>query len=85
MRARLSSAILGAVGALLLLVFWLSTGWPKQADALLRPYGLFVWFGVLGAAIVLPTIAALRDSKWWFLLTAASSLTAMRFFLGVMS
>jgi 1-deoxy-D-xylulose 5-phosphate reductoisomerase len=52
-------------------------------DALLRPYGLFIWLAVLGAAIILPTIAAIRSSKWWFLVVIVSLVTAGRFFLAV--
>ncbi len=85
MSSNRTSTILGIVGAALLLLFWLGGLAPEKADALLRPYGLFIWFGVLLAAIVLPTVAAVRASKWWLLLSAVSAFTAVRFFFAVMA
>jgi hypothetical protein len=86
MKSRQASKMLGAVGTFLLLIFWMaSTLIPKQADAVIRPYGLFAWFGVLTMAILLPGIAAIRGSKWWFLVVGASLMTAGRFFLTVMA
>jgi hypothetical protein len=82
---RWSSTCLGLSGAVLLILFFLALqAPPKRLDALLYPYGLFVLFGVLLAAIVLPTIAALRGSKWWFLVAAASTITAIHVFIAEM-
>jgi hypothetical protein len=72
--------ILGLLGAALLTLFFLADLAPKRWDALLYPYGLFVWFGILLAAIALPIIAAIRGSKWWFLLASVSAITAVRVF-----
>ncbi len=80
-----SSTILGCLGGALLVLFWIGGLRPEYADALLRPYGLYVWFGILVAAIALPAIAAIRSSKWWFALAAISAFTAIRFFVLVMS
>jgi len=78
------STILGLLGAAFLILFWLGGLAPERSDALLRPYGLFVWSGVLLAATVLPTVAAIRGPKWWFLLAAVSAITTVRvFFLAV--
>jgi hypothetical protein len=85
MKSTRTSMVLGILGAALLLIFWVSSFLPSQADGLLRPYGLFTWFAVLTAAVLLPTIAAIRSSKWWFLVVGASLATAGRFFFAVMA
>jgi hypothetical protein len=85
MKSTCTSMVLGVLGAALLSIFWVSSFYSRQADALLRPYGLFIWFAVLIAAILLLTIAAIRSSKWWFLAVAASLATAGHFFLAVMA
>lgn len=76
---------LGVLGGVLLVLFWLGGIAPERSDALLGPYGLLIWFGILMAAIVLPLIAAIRGSKWWYLLVLASAITAVRFYLLVMT
>jgi hypothetical protein len=85
MKSTRTSMLLGVLGTALLLLFWLSSFLPRQMDALLRPYGLFIWLAVLAAAILLPMIAAIRSSKWWFLVVIVSLVTAGRFFLAVMA
>jgi hypothetical protein len=85
MKSTRTSMLLGVLGTALLLLFWLSSFLPGQMDALLRPYGLFIWLAVLAAAILLPMIAAIRSSKWWFLVVIVSLVTAGRFFLAVMA
>ena len=80
MKSTRTSMLLGVLGTALLLLFWLCSFLPRQMDALLRPYGLFIWLAVLAAAILLPTIAAIRSSKWWFLVVIVSLVTAGRFF-----
>jgi len=79
------STALGTAGVALLLLFWLGGLAPERVDALLRPYGLFIWFGVLIGAIVLPTVASIRGSKWWLLVSAVSMFTAGRFLIAVMA
>jgi hypothetical protein len=76
-----SGNILGLAGVVLLGTFWLANLWPQRVDALLRPYGLFMWLVLLVAAIVLPSIAAVRSSRWWLILTCISLFTAVRFAL----
>lgn len=75
--------ITGWLGVFFLGAFWLALVAPQRVDALLRPYGLFVWFGVLIAAVALPTIAAMRGSRWWLVATGLSVITAVDFFLRV--
>jgi putative ABC transport system permease protein len=48
MKSTRTSMLLGVLGTALLLLFWLSSFLPRQMDALLRPYGLFIWLAVLG-------------------------------------
>ncbi len=79
------SALIGLLGILCTGLFWLALLAPQRVDVLLRPYGLYVWFGVLLAAVVLPTIAAFAGSKRWLLATALGVITLVKFFLGVAS
>ena len=68
MRSMRTITVLGALGPALLLSFCVAAKFfPSKSDNLLRPYGLFVWLGVLAGSVLLPIIAALRSSKWWFL------------------
>jgi len=81
-----TNAVLGTLGPILLLILWLAGRFfPRESDKLLRPYGLFVWLGILVASIVLPTIAAVRSSKWWFLVAAACLSMAIWFFKALMA
>jgi len=79
------STPIGLVGILCVGLFWLALLSPARVDAFLRPYGLYVWFGVLLAAVVLPTIAALVGSKRWLFATGLAVITLVKFFLGVTS
>jgi hypothetical protein len=78
-------ALIGLLGVLCIGLFWLALLVPERADALLRPYGLYVWFGVLLGAVILPTVAALAGSKRWLIVTALGVITLVKFFLGVAS
>jgi hypothetical protein len=72
MRSTRTVTVLGALGPALLLSLCLAARlFPRELDKLLRPYGLFVWLGILAGSVLLPTIAALRSSRWWFLVAAA--------------
>ena len=63
---------LGALGPMLLVILWVSSKFfARELDDVLRPYGLFIVLGIFVASVLLPTIAALRSSKWWFLVVAA--------------
>jgi hypothetical protein len=76
------SNVIGAVGALCPIVTWLALSVPERADALFRPYGLYVLFGVLLAGVILPTAAALAGSKRWLIVTAFGLITLVLFFIG---
>ena len=81
-RRRLSNLI-AAAGALCLIVFWFAAlAEPRRADDLLRPYGLYVWFALLLAAVILPTAAALAGSKRWLIITALAVITLLVFVIG---
>jgi hypothetical protein len=79
------STLIGLLGILCVCLFWVALLSPARIDALLRPYGLYVWFGVLLAAIVLPTFAALVGSKRWLFATGLAVITFVKFFIGVTS
>lgn len=66
-------------------VFGLALLIPERADALLRPYGLYVAFATLLGAVLLPTVAAVIGSKRWLFATALGLVTLVKFFLGVAS
>ncbi len=86
MKSTRTNMVLGTLGPILLLILWLSAKFfPRESDKLLRPYGLFIWLGVLAAAILLPTIAAVRGSKWWFLAVAMCVSIALWFFRALMA
>jgi hypothetical protein len=58
---------------------------PARADALLRPYGLYVWLVVLASALVLTAVAAILGSKRWFVVTALGAITFAGFFVRVLT
>ncbi len=83
--ANRSSTITGVCGILCLGMFWLALLAPKRVDALLQPYGLYVWLGILAAAVLLTTVAAILGSRRWFVVTALGAITFAGFFVRVMS
>lgn len=83
--ARRSSTITGVFGIMCLGVFWLVLLVPARADALLRPYGLYVWLAVLASAVVLTVVAAILGSKRWFVVTALGAITFVGFFVRVLT
>ena len=61
------STTVGWVGVLCLVPYWTARFLPEIADTFaLSSFGKFVVFGVLLAGVLLTTIAAIRGSKWWF-------------------
>jgi hypothetical protein len=69
-------AILGWAGVLCLAICWIVRLAPEIADALfLSTFGKFILLGIFLAAAVLPTIAAIRGSKWWLVVAAAGVIT----------
>jgi hypothetical protein len=86
MKRHQTNFLLGILGSVFLTLLWLAGRTaPEKIDKLLRPYGLFILFGALVASIVLPAVAAIRGSKWWFLVVAASLATAAYVFWAVMT
>lgn len=75
----------GTLGILCIGLFWLALLAPERVDTLLRPYGLYVWFSVLLAAVLLPSIAAVIGSRWWLIVTALAVFALVKYFLGVSS
>lgn len=79
----------GLVAIFSLVIFWLALFSPKPVhtflDAMLRPYGLIIWFGVIGISVVFAIIAAWRSSKWWLVIALLGVLSFLYFFRGVMS
>jgi hypothetical protein len=79
------STIAGAVGVVCLGVFWFAILIPKYADALLRPYGLYVWLAVLASAVLLTAVAAILGSKRWLVVAALGAITFAGFFVRVLT
>jgi hypothetical protein len=79
----------GITSSVGLVMFWwaMFASRPTHAflDLLLRPYGLFVWFGWIILSIALAVIAAWRKSRWWWVVVVLEVLTFIYFFRGVMS
>lgn len=83
---RRSANLTGIVAVFVLIVFWAAVKLaPEKVDALLRPYGLFVLFGVLLTAVGMSITATVRASKWWLVAVFLGLGSILRFFVGVMS
>jgi hypothetical protein len=69
--------ILGWLGVLCLVVFWVVRVGPEIADDLfgVSSAGKFIVLGIFLAAAVLPIIAAAKGSKWWLVVAAAGIIT----------
>ena len=76
--------ICGLLGGIFLVLFWLGILAPERTNSLFGLHGLFFWGGILGVAIILPTIAGIRGSKWWFGLVALSAITTIGTFVLVL-
>jgi len=64
------------MGLLCLAIYWTARFAPDIADRFaLSSFGKFAVFGALLAGMVLTTIAAIRGSKWWLVVVAASAIT----------
>jgi hypothetical protein len=54
--------------------YWTARFLPELADTFaLSSFGKFVVFGALLAGVLLTTIAAIRGSKWWFVVVVANT------------
>jgi hypothetical protein len=71
----------GILGGTFLVLFLLGMLAPEQTNSLIGPHGLLVWGGMLIAAIVLPIVAGIRGSNWWFVLAAVSAITTVGTFV----
>jgi hypothetical protein len=81
MTSRSLNTAYGLLGGTALLLFWLGTLAPKRTNSLVGAHGLFFWGGMLGVAIILPIVAGIRGSKWWFALVAVSAITTIGTFV----
>ncbi len=77
MTSRQVNTTLGMLGAMLLVLFYLGMISPERTTSLVGRQGFLFWGWMLIAAIILPTIAAIRGSKWWFALAGASVITTL--------
>ena len=70
-------------GVLCLGIFWAVRVAPEIADNLfgVSSAAKFVVFGIFLAAVVLPTIAAAKGSKWWLAVAAAGLVTLVDFYI----
>jgi hypothetical protein len=72
----------GWIGVLCLAVYWTARFAPEVADTFaLASFGKFVVVGTLLAGAVLTTIAAVRGSRWWLVVVAASAITLADLYL----
>lgn len=77
----LRSSVLGSIGLACAVVMWLEMLVPKFMAAhfsVLERIGPYYWFLPL-AMILLPTVAAIRGSRWWLAVTALSIATFVVF------
>jgi len=77
----LRSSVLGSIGLACVVVMWLEMLVPKFMAAhfsVLERIGPYYWFLPL-AMILLPTVAAIRGSRWWLAVTALSIATFVAF------
>jgi hypothetical protein len=77
MTSRRVNATLGIAGGTLLVLFFLGMISPEGTNSVVGKHGLLSWGAVLIAAIALPGIAAIRGSKWWFVLVALGVITSV--------
>lgn len=79
------STITGMLGILCLGVFWSALLVPDRTEALLRPYGMYIWLSTLASAVVLTIVAGLLGSRRWFVVSALGAVTFAGFFVRVLS
>jgi len=72
---------MGTTGVFCLSAFGLGLLAPEHTGALLRPYGLYVWLCILGAVVVVPTVAAIRGSTLWIPVAVLGAATLVTFFI----
>jgi hypothetical protein len=74
-------SVLGSIGLACVVVMWLEMLVPKFVTthfSVLERIGPYYWFLPL-AMILLPTVAAIRGSRWWLAVTALSIATFVVF------
>jgi hypothetical protein len=80
--ARRQSIIVGCLGVLCLSIYRTARFAPEVADTFaLSSVGKFIVFGGLPIGIVLTTLAAIRGSKWWFVLVAAGAISLAELYI----
>jgi hypothetical protein len=84
MTSRHLNTACGLLGGTFLVLFWWGILAPRWTNSLFGLQGLFFWGGILGVAIILPIIAGIRGSKWWFGLVALSAITIIGTFVLVL-
>jgi|GraSoiStandDraft_34_1057297.scaffolds.fasta_scaffold122773_3 hypothetical protein len=73
---RRHSTTVGWVGVFCLAIYWTARFAPEIADTFaLSSFGKFVVLGTLLVGVLLTTIAAIKGSKWWLVVVAASAIT----------
>jgi len=79
------SSVLGLIGLACVVVMWMQMLAPKfmaahfsVLDSFFERIGPYYWFLPL-AMILLPTVAAIRGSRWWLAVTALSIATFVVF------
>jgi len=79
------SGVLGLIGLACVVVMWMQMLAPKfmaahfsVLDSFFERIGPYYWFLPL-AMILLPTVAAIRGSRWWLAVTALSIATFVVF------
>ena len=77
MTSRHLNTTFGIVGGAFLVLFCLGMVSPERTNSLVGPHGLLFWGGMLMAAIILPTVAGIRGSKWWLVLAGLSTITTI--------
>jgi hypothetical protein len=73
--ARRHSTTVGWIGVLCLVPYWTVRFAPEVADTFESSFGTFAVFGGVLAGVLLTTIAAIRGSKWWWVVAVASVIT----------
>ena len=66
----------GWAGILCLAIYWTARLAPQVADTFASSsFGKFAALGTLFAGVLLTAIAAIRGSKWWFVVVALGAVT----------
>jgi hypothetical protein len=76
------STSVGWSGALCLAIYWTARFAPDVADRFVSSsFGKFAVFSAVLASVPLTTIAAIKGSKWWYVVVAAGAITLADLFI----